>query len=41
MNSEIDVLFNIASSGAENFQLTMTVTEAFEDIVDRITDSRR
>jgi hypothetical protein len=31
--------FNIASSGAENFQLTMTVTEAFEDIVDRITDS--
>ncbi|KAJ5123278.1 Armadillo-like helical [Penicillium atrosanguineum] len=34
----IDVLFNIASSGAENFQLTMTVTEAFEDIVDQITD---
>ncbi|KAI3114132.1 hypothetical protein CBS147333_2367 [Penicillium roqueforti] len=35
----IDVLFNIASSGAENFQLTLTVTEAFEDIVDQITDS--
>ncbi|KAJ5587097.1 uncharacterized protein N7459_002862 [Penicillium hispanicum] len=34
----IDVLFNIASSGAENFQLTMTVTEAFEDIVDRISE---
>ncbi|CAI7668697.1 unnamed protein product [Penicillium pancosmium] len=34
----IDVLFNIASSGAENFQLTMTVTEAFEDIVDQIAD---
>jgi hypothetical protein len=34
----IDVLFNIASSGAENFQLTMTVTEAFEDIVDQITE---
>ncbi|KAJ5629355.1 Armadillo-like helical [Penicillium herquei] len=34
----IDVLFNIASSGAENFQLTMTVTEAFEDIVDQISE---
>lgn len=32
----IDVLFSIASSGADNFQLTMTVTEAFEDIVDDI-----
>ncbi|KAJ5656620.1 Armadillo-like helical [Penicillium longicatenatum] len=34
----IDVLFNIASSGAENFQLTMTITEAFEDIVDQIAE---
>ncbi|KAJ5782597.1 hypothetical protein N7457_004371 [Penicillium paradoxum] len=38
-STAIDVLFSIASSGAENFQLTMTVTEAFEDIVDQITDS--
>lgn len=37
-STAIDVLFNIASSGAENFQLTMTVTEAFEDIVDQITE---
>ncbi|KAL4807688.1 armadillo-type protein [Aspergillus unguis] len=29
----LDVLFNIASNGATNFQLTMTITEAFEDIV--------
>ncbi|KAJ5690523.1 Armadillo-like helical [Penicillium macrosclerotiorum] len=35
----IDVLFNIASSGAENFQLTLTVTEAFEDIVDQIAEN--
>ncbi|KAJ5246373.1 hypothetical protein N7468_001356 [Penicillium chermesinum] len=34
----IDLLFNIASSGADNFQLTMIVTEAFEDIVDEITE---
>lgn len=34
----IDVLFNIASSGAENFQLTLTIIEAFEDIVDHITE---
>ncbi|KAL4893511.1 armadillo-type protein [Aspergillus ambiguus] len=34
----IDVLFNIASSGATNFQLTMIVTEAFEDIVEAIAD---
>lgn len=32
----IDVLFNIASNGATNFQLTMIVTEAFEDIVESI-----
>ena len=32
----IDVLFNVASSGANNFQLTMVVTEAFEDIVEVI-----
>ncbi|KAL5003271.1 armadillo-type protein [Aspergillus recurvatus] len=34
----LDVLFNIASNGATNFQLTMTVTEAFEDIVEHISD---
>lgn len=34
----IEVLFRIASSGADNFQLTMTVTEAFEDIVDEIAE---
>lgn len=34
----IDVLFNIASSGAENFQLTMIVTEAFEDILDHVSE---
>ncbi|GAQ06196.1 hypothetical protein ALT_3517 [Aspergillus lentulus] len=34
----IDVLFNIASNGATNFQLTMIVTEAFEDIVQSISE---
>ena len=34
----IDVLFNIGSSGADNFQLTLTVIEAFEDIVEQITE---
>lgn len=34
----LDVLFNIASNGATNFQLTMTITEAFEDIVESISD---
>ncbi|KAJ5893746.1 Armadillo-like helical [Penicillium taxi] len=34
----LDVLFNIASSGADNFQLIMTITEAFEDIVEEITE---
>ncbi|KAA8648257.1 hypothetical protein EYZ11_008023 [Aspergillus tanneri] len=34
----IDVLFSIASNGASNFQLTMIVTEAFEDIVESIAD---
>ncbi|RHZ43222.1 putative importin beta-5 subunit [Aspergillus thermomutatus] len=34
----IDVLFNIASNGATNFQLTMIVTEAFEDIVESISE---
>lgn len=29
----LDVLFNVASNGAGNFQLGMIVTEAFEDIV--------
>ncbi|KAL2809006.1 armadillo-type protein [Aspergillus granulosus] len=36
-SAAIDVLFNIASNGATNFQLTMTVTEAFEDIVENIS----
>ncbi|GMF67916.1 unnamed protein product [Aspergillus oryzae] len=34
----IDVLFNIASNGATNFQLTMIVTEAFEDIAESVAD---
>ncbi|KAF9883424.1 hypothetical protein FE257_003465 [Aspergillus nanangensis] len=34
----IDALFNIASNGATNFQLTMIVTEAFEDIAESIAD---
>ncbi|KAL4980104.1 armadillo-type protein [Aspergillus desertorum] len=37
-STALDVLFNIASNGATNFQLTMTVTEAFEDIVEHISD---
>jgi len=37
-SAAIDVLFNVASNGATNFQLTMTVTEAFEDIVDDISE---
>ncbi|KAL3495830.1 armadillo-type protein [Aspergillus germanicus] len=37
-SAAIDVLFNIASNGATNFQLTMTVTEAFEDIVENISE---
>lgn len=37
-SAAIDVLFNIASNGATNFQLTMVVTEAFEDIVEYIAD---
>ncbi|ODM19587.1 hypothetical protein SI65_04572 [Aspergillus cristatus] len=37
-STAIDVLFNVASNGATNFQLTMTVTEAFEDIVDDISE---
>ncbi|KAL2837175.1 armadillo-type protein [Aspergillus pseudoustus] len=36
-SAAIDVLFNIASNGATNFQLTMTVTEAFEDIVENVS----
>ncbi|KAL2862245.1 putative importin beta-5 subunit [Aspergillus lucknowensis] len=36
-STAIDVLFNIASNGATNFQLTMTVTEAFEEIVGEIS----
>ncbi|KAL4909305.1 hypothetical protein BDW74DRAFT_146356 [Aspergillus multicolor] len=37
-STALDVLFNIASNGATNFQLTMTVTESFEDIVEIISD---
>ncbi|RDW78639.1 putative importin beta-5 subunit [Aspergillus mulundensis] len=37
-STALDVLFNVASNGATNFQLTMTVTEAFEDIVEIISD---
>ncbi|KAL6239684.1 hypothetical protein BDW75DRAFT_198041 [Aspergillus navahoensis] len=37
-STALDVLFNIASNGATNFQLTMTVTEAFEDIAENISD---
>ncbi|CBF86299.1 hypothetical protein AN2164.2 [Aspergillus nidulans FGSC A4] len=37
-STALDVLFNIASNGATNFQLTMTVTEAFEDIVEHISE---
>ncbi|EEH18389.2 hypothetical protein PABG_00952 [Paracoccidioides brasiliensis Pb03] len=33
----LDVLFNIASSGASNFQLATIVTETFEDIVQYIS----
>lgn len=32
----LDLLFNIASNGASNFQLGMIVTETFEDIVQHI-----
>ncbi|KAL4919558.1 armadillo-type protein [Aspergillus aurantiobrunneus] len=37
-STALDVLFNIASNGATNFQLTMIVTEAFEDIVENVSD---
>lgn len=37
-SNAIDVLLNVASNGATNFQLTMIVTEAFEDIVDAISE---
>ncbi|KAL4923974.1 putative importin beta-5 subunit [Aspergillus undulatus] len=37
-SAALDVLFNIASNGATNFQLTMTVTEAFEDIAENISE---
>ncbi|PGH11722.1 hypothetical protein AJ80_06983 [Polytolypa hystricis UAMH7299] len=33
----LDVLFNIASNGASNFQLSMMVTETFEDVVQYIS----
>ncbi|PWY89015.1 importin beta-5 subunit [Aspergillus heteromorphus CBS 117.55] len=38
-SSAIDVLLNVASSGATNFQLTMIVTEAFEDIVESVAEN--
>ncbi|KAI2993456.1 hypothetical protein CBS147346_10941 [Aspergillus niger] len=38
-STAIDLLFNVASSGATNFQLTMIVTEAFEDIVEAIAEN--
>ncbi|KAL1957395.1 hypothetical protein VTO42DRAFT_6075 [Malbranchea cinnamomea] len=34
----LDVLFNIASSGSDNFQLAMMVTETFEDVVQFISE---
>ncbi|KAF7715275.1 Uncharacterized protein PECH_002104 [Penicillium ucsense] len=37
----IDVLFRVASSGADNFQLTMLVTETFEDIVEQVSETGR
>ncbi|PYH43974.1 putative importin beta-5 subunit [Aspergillus saccharolyticus JOP 1030-1] len=37
-SNAIDVLFNIASNGPTNFQLTMIITEAFEDIVESIAE---
>ncbi|GKZ17940.1 hypothetical protein AbraIFM66951_007816 [Aspergillus brasiliensis] len=38
-STAIDLLFNVASSGATNFQLTMIVTEAFEDIVEAVAEN--
>ncbi|EZF70739.1 hypothetical protein H105_06983 [Trichophyton soudanense CBS 452.61] len=35
-STALDVLFNIASAGAGNFQLAMIVTETFEQIVEHI-----
>ncbi|KAI1914505.1 hypothetical protein LOZ12_004991 [Ophidiomyces ophidiicola] len=35
----LDLLFNIASNGANNFQLGMMVTETFEDVVQHIAES--
>lgn len=37
-STALDVLFNVASNGASNFHLVMIVTEAFEDIVERIAE---
>ena len=34
----LDVLFNIASNGSDNFQLAMMVTETFEDVVQFISE---
>lgn len=34
----VDILFTLARLGASNFQVTMIVTEAFEDIVQNLTD---
>ncbi|RAH58600.1 importin beta-5 subunit [Aspergillus piperis CBS 112811] len=38
-STAIDLLFSVASSGATNFQLTMIVTEAFEDIVEAVAEN--
>ncbi|KAH7319851.1 armadillo-type protein [Stachybotrys elegans] len=37
--SSIDLLFMLAKLGASNFQVTMLVTEAFEEIVGSLSDS--
>lgn len=37
-STALDVLFNVASNGASNFHLVLIVTEAFEDIVERIAE---
>ncbi|KEZ41425.1 Importin-beta domain-containing protein [Scedosporium apiospermum] len=34
----VDILFTLARHGASNFQVTMIVTESFEDIVRNLTD---
>ncbi|QKX57955.1 uncharacterized protein TRUGW13939_05075 [Talaromyces rugulosus] len=36
-STALDVLFNVASNGADNFHLVMIVTESFEDIVQYVS----